>query len=359
MKASFYLKDAFLYIGGNMTLEELKAKIESELSDIKLNLQALSELRAQYLGKKGPIQELMLEMKNIPQEERPAFGQRINALKVLANELFDAKKKELEEKQVEEKLKKESVDISLPGKEFNQGSIHIISKVIEEVEDLFIGMGYEVKDGPEVETDEFNFQLLNVPKNHPARAMQDTFYVDVEKLLRTQTSAAQAHTMLEYGGSKDIRIICPGKAYRRDEDDATHSHQFTQIEGLVVTKDVTMADLKGTLEVMAKKLFGDDREIRLRPSYFPFTEPSIEVDVSCFKCRGKGCPLCKDTGWIEILGAGMVNNNVLKMCGYDPKVYQGFAFGVGVERIAMLKYGIDDIRSLYSDDLRLLKQFKL
>ena len=342
-----------------MTLEELREKIKEELSDAKLNLQTLNELRAQYLGKKGPIQEMMLEMKNLPKEEKPAFGERVNALKTLANEMFEEKKKELEKIQTEEKLKKEAVDITLPGKQFNQGSIHIISKVIEEVEDLFIGMGYEVKDGVEVENDEYNFRLLNVPKGHPARAMQDTFYVDAETLLRTQTSAVQAHTMLESKGKKDIRIICPGKAYRRDEDDATHSHQFIQIEGLVVNKTATMGELKGTLEVMARKLFGEDREIRLRPSYFPFTEPSIEVDVSCFKCRGKGCPLCKNTGWIEILGAGMVNNNVLSMCGYNPNIYQGFAFGVGVERIAMLKYGIDDIRSLYSDDLRLLKQFKL
>ena len=302
-----------------MTLEELKLKLEEELKDKSLTLQSLVELRAQYLGKKGPIAALMAEMKDLPPEERPSFGQRVNALKQLASELIDAKKKELEERQVQEKLEKERIDITLPGKKVNEGSIHVLSKVIEEVEDLFIGMGYEVKDGPEVETDEFNFQLLNIPKDHPARAMQDTFYVDVERLLRTQTSAAQAHTMLEYGGDKDVRIICPGKAYRRDEDDATHSHQFTQIEGLVVSKNVTMADLKGTLLKMAQSLFGEDREIRLRPSYFPFTEPSIEVDVSCFKCHGKGCAMCKGTGWIEILGAGMVNNNVLSMCGYDPK----------------------------------------
>ena len=342
-----------------MTIEELKQKIESDIKNAELNLQVLNELRAQYLGKKSPIQALMMEMKDLPKEERPAFGERVNALKVLANNLFDEKKKEIEQRMIEEKLKAETVDISLPGKSFNAGSIHVLSKVIEEVEDLFIGMGYEVKDDREIETDEYNFRLLNVPKDHPARAMQDTFYINDETLLRTQTSAVQAHVMKEYGGNRDIRIICPGKAYRRDEDDATHSHQFTQIEGLVVSKDVTMADLKGTLLAMARKLFGADRDIRLRPSYFPFTEPSIEVDVSCFKCRGKGCALCKDTGWIEILGAGMVNNNVLSMCGYDPNVYQGFAFGVGVERIAMLKYAIDDIRSLYNDDLRLLKQFKL
>ena len=341
-----------------MELDELKKKIQSDFENLKLNLQTLSELRAQYLGKKGSIQSLMIEMKDLPNDEKPAFGQKVNQLKNLANELFDEKKAELERRATEEKLEKERVDITLPGKEINQGSIHVLNQIIEEVEDFFVGMGYEVKDGPEIESDLFNFQLLNIPLNHPARAMQDTFYINKERLLRTQTSAAQAHIMLEYGGHKDVRIICPGKTYRRDDDDATHSHQFAQIEGLVVNKDVTMADLKGTLSSLAKLLFGEDREIRLRPSYFPFTEPSIEVDVSCFKCQGKGCSLCKGTGWIEILGAGMVNNNVLKMCGYDPDVYQGIAFGIGVERIAMLKYGIDDIRSFYTDDLRIIKQFK-
>lgn len=341
-----------------MELEELKKKINEDFNNLKLNLQTLTELRAQYLGKKGPIQEMLLEMKNLPNEEKPKLGEKVNALKQAATELFDAKKKELEDRLVEEQLSKEAVDITLPGKDVNTGSIHVLNKVIEEVEDLFIGMGYEVKDGPEVEQDLYNFQYLNIPKGHPARAMQDTFYVDVDRLLRSQTSAVQARTMLEYGGNKDVRIICPGRAYRRDDDDATHSHEFTQIEGLVVNKDVTMAELKGTLTIMAKRLFGDDREIRFRPSYFPFTEPSIEVDVSCFKCHGKGCNLCKGTGWIEILGAGMVNNNVLSMCGYDPEIYQGFAFGVGAERIAMLKYGIDDIRSLYANDLRQNKQFK-
>ncbi|MBP5343066.1 phenylalanine--tRNA ligase subunit alpha [bacterium] len=341
-----------------MELEELRKKICDDFQNLKLNLQTLTELRAQYLGKKGPIQEMLLEMKNLPNEEKPKLGEKVNALKALATELFDEKKKEIEDKLTQEALSKEAVDVTLPGKEINTGSIHVLNKVIEEVEDLFIGMGYEVKDGPEVESDLYNFQYLNIPKDHPARAMQDTFYVDVDRLLRTQTSAVQAHTMLESGGEKDVRIICPGRAYRRDDDDATHSHEFTQIEGLVVNKDVTMAELKGTLTVMARKLFGDDREIRFRPSYFPFTEPSIEVDVSCFKCHGKGCNLCKGTGWIEILGAGMVNNNVLKMCGYDPKKYQGFAFGVGAERIAMLKYGIEDIRSLYANDLRQNKQFK-
>jgi len=341
-----------------MELEELRKKLSEELSDVKLNIQTLTELRSQYLGKKGPIQEMLLEMKNLPAEEKPKLGERVNKLKQLATELFDEKKEELEKKAVQEKLEKEKVDVTLPGKEMNMGSIHVLNKVIEEIEDLFIGMGYEVKDGPEVEQDLYNFQLLNIPKDHPARAMQDTFYVDAERLLRTQTSAAQAHTMLEYGGNKDVRIICPGRAYRRDDDDATHSHEFTQMEALVVNKDVTMSELKGTLSALAKAMFGEDRDIRLRPSYFPFTEPSIEVDVSCFKCHGKGCALCKGTGWIEILGAGMVNNNVLDACGYDSKVYQGFALGVGIERIAMLKYGIEDIRTLYTNDLRQNKQFK-
>ncbi len=341
-----------------MELEELRKRISDDFENMKLNLQTLNELKSQYLGKKGPIVQLLAEMKNLPNEEKPKLGEKVNALKQAATEMFEEKRKELEEKAINEQLEKETIDVTLPGKEVNQGSIHVLNKVIEDIEELFIGMGYEVKDGPEVETDVFNFQLLNIPLDHPARAMQDTFYIDSEKLLKTQTSAAQAHTMLEYGGNKDVRIICPGHAYRRDDDDATHSHEFTQCEGLVVNKTVTLSDLKGTLEALAKHVFGADRQVRFRPSYFPFTEPSIEADVSCFKCHGKGCALCKGTGWIEVLGAGMVNDNVLRMCGYDPTVYQGFAFGVGLERIAMLKYGIDDIRSLYSNDLRQNKQFK-
>lgn len=341
-----------------MELEELRKRISEDFENVKLNLQTLNELRSQYLGKKGPIVALLAEMKNLPNEEKPKLGEKVNALKQAATEMFEEKRKELEERAINEQLEKETIDVTLPGKEVNQGSIHVLNKTIEDIEELFIGMGYEVKDGPEVETDVFNFQLLNIPLDHPARAMQDTFYIDSEKLLKTQTSAAQAHTMLEYGGNRDVRIICPGHAYRRDDDDATHSHEFTQCEGLVVNKTVTLSDLKGTLEALAKHVFGADRQVRFRPSYFPFTEPSIEADVSCFKCHGKGCSLCKGTGWIEVLGAGMVNDNVLRMCGYDPEVYQGFAFGVGLERIAMLKYGIDDIRSLYSNDLRQNKQFK-
>lgn len=340
-----------------MDKNELKVKLQEELENIS-SIQDLQLLKSQYLGKKGPITSMLIEMKNLSNEEKREFGQKVNELKDLANSLFEEKKVEIETRIKNERLEKERVDISLPGKEMNAGSIHILNKIVEDVEDFFIGMGYEVKDGPEVETDKYNFQLLNLPENHPARTMQDTFYIDAERLLRTHTSPVQARTMLEAKGDKDIRIICPGKTYRRDDDDATHSHQFSQIEGLVVNKTISMAELKGTLHELAKHLFGENREIRFRPSYFPFTEPSIEVDVSCFKCHSKGCALCKGTGWIEILGAGMVNNNVLDMCGYDHNVYQGMAFGMGIERIAMLKYGIDDIRQFYTNDMRFNKQFK-
>jgi phenylalanyl-tRNA synthetase alpha chain len=233
-----------------------------------------------------------------------------------------------------------------------------MTQVVEEVEDLFVGMGYTVKEGPEIEQDLYNFEMLNLPKSHPARDMQDTFYITEELLLRTHTSPVQIRTLLENGGKKPIKIICPGKVYRRDEDDATHSHQFMQIEALVIDENITLADLKGTLLILARKMFGEDRQIRLRPSYFPFTEPSVEVDISCYKCNGKGCPMCKNTGWIEILGAGMVNNAVLEATGYDKTKYQGFALGVGVERLAILKYGIDDIRAFYTNDLRFNRQFK-
>lgn len=227
----------------------------------------------------------------------------------------------------------------------------------EELQELFLGMGYKIAEGPEVELDVFNFELLNVPKGHPARDMQDTFYISDNLLLRTQTSSVQARTLLASNG-KPVKIVCPGKVFRRDDDDATHSHQFMQFEGLVVDKNITMSDLKGTLLLVAKKMFGEDRVIRLRPSYFPFTEPSVEVDVSCFKCGGKGCSLCKNSGWIEVLGAGMVHPNVLRDCGYDPEVYRGFAFGIGIERVTMFRHGIDDIRHFYTNDARFLKQFK-
>ena len=255
-------------------------------------------------------------------------------------------------------LESETLDVTLPGKAQKKGSRHILTQTQEEIEEIFLGMGYEIVDGYEVETDHYNFERMNLPKDHPARDMQDTFYITNEVLLRTHTSPMQARTMDAHDFSKGgLRMIAPGRVYRRDTDDATHSHQFHQIEGLVVDKNITMADLKGTLDLVMKKMFGQDRELRWRPGYFPFTEPSVEVDISCFKCGGKGCNVCKHTGWIEILGAGMVHPNVLEMSGLDSSVYSGFAFGLGQERIAMLRYGINDIRGFYQGDVRFLEQF--
>ena len=271
---------------------------------------------------------------------------------------LDEQKNILEQAIINEQLEKETIDVTLPGKVMSIGNRHILTQVTEEIEDLMIGMGYEIMEGPEIEIDEYNFEKLNLPKDHPARDMQDTFYITEDTLLRTHTSPVQVRTMLEKGGKEPIKILCPGKVYRRDDDDATHSHQFMQIEGLVVDEKTNMADLKGTLLAIANKMFGEGRKIRLRPSYFPFTEPSVEVDISCHNCNGKGCNICKGTGWIEVLGAGMVNNNVLEASGYDSTKYRGFAFGIGVERIAMLKYIINDIRQFYTNDQRFNKQFK-
>ncbi len=339
-----------------MDLELIIKEIKEKLSNAS-SLQDLAALKPLYLGKKGAISQLMSNMKNLSIEERKTFGQQVNAIKTEAEDLFKTKEQELNDKLVSEKLAKETIDVTMPGVKFAAGSIHPLSQTIMDLEELYTSMGYEVAEGPELETDEYCFEKLNLPKGHPARDMQDTFYINPEWLLRSQTSPVQVRTMLEKKG-KPIQIICPGKTYRRDQDDATHSHQFMQCEGLVLGKNITMADLKGALLEMAKKILGDDKEIRLRPSFFPFTEPSVEVDVSCVKCGGKGCSMCKNSGWIEVLGAGMVNDNVLRMCGYDPKEIQGFAFGIGIERITMLKYGIDDIRNFYSNDIRFLKQFK-
>lgn len=332
--------------------EEALAKISACSS-----LKDLNDIRVLYLGKKGPMQAAMKSMKNMQPEERAAFGQVSNKVKQEITQGIETKKVELEEAEMNEKLQTENIDITLPSTALPLGSLHPLSVVKNDLEELFLGMGYQIAEGPEVETDHFNFELMNLPKGHPARDMQDTFYIDENTLMRTHTSPVQAHVMLAADGKGPIKVICPGKTYRRDDDDATHSHQFMQCEGLVIDKNVTMADLKGTLETFAKKMFGEKRKIRLRPSYFPFTEPSVEVDISCHNCEGKGCPMCKHTGWIEILGAGMVNPRVLEMCGFDPHVYQGFAFGIGLERVAMLKYGIDNIRDFYNNDLRFLNQF--
>ena len=340
-------------------MEEKIKKIKSEISDklesIK-DLDTLEEIRIKFLGKKGSVTELLKEFKDLPKEEKPKFGKTLNELKNKIEVNIKEKEEVLQAEKFAKKLEEEKIDVTLPAKKIIRGSKHPLTRVIEEIEDLFVSMGYDVCSGPELETDEYCFERLNLPKGHPARDMQDTFYITTEYLLRTQTSAVQAHTMMENKEKGPIREIVPGKTYRR-EDDATHSHQFNQVEGLVVDKDISFADLKGTLEIFMKHMLGPNTELRFRPSYFPFTEPSYEVDVSCFKCGGKGCNLCKHTGWIELLGAGIVHPNVLKMNGYDPEVYSGFAFGTGLDRLAMFKYGITDIRLLYSNDVRFLEQF--
>lgn len=340
----------------NQKIEQLKEEIIAKLSSVQ-NSKELNDIRVEYMGKKGPINELSGMMKTLSVEEKKSFGALLNTFKNEMNTMFDAKKTAIDEAELNAKLEAEKIDITLDSTKIPVGGKHPIQMVIDDVCDLFISMGYDVVEGPEVEQDLYNFEKLNLPKGHPARDTQDSFYITEEMLLRTQTSPVQARTMEANQEKSPIRMICPGKTYRRDSDDATHSHQFTQIEGLVVDENISLADLKGTLEVLAKAMFGSDRVIRFRPSYFPFTEPSIEVDVSCFKCGGEGCSLCKHTGWIEILGSGMVHPNVLRECGYDPEKYTGFAFGMGPERIAMLKYGIHDIRHFYTNDMRFINDF--
>ncbi|HWK24809.1 MAG TPA: phenylalanine--tRNA ligase subunit alpha [Ureibacillus sp.] len=338
--------------------EQLKQLEQEALEKLQAasNLKELNDVRVAYLGKKGPITDLLKGMGKLSPEERPKMGALVNAVRENVTAQLEERVAVLEEQAIQEQLEKESIDVTLPGRKVRQGNRHPLTRVIEEIEDLFVSMGYEIAEGPEVEKDYYNFEALNLPKGHPARDMQDTFYITEETLLRTHTSPVQARTMEKKKG-EPIRIICPGKVFRRDNDDATHSHQFMQIEGLVIGENIRMSDLKGTLDALAKKMFGEDREIRLRPSFFPFTEPSVEMDISCFKCGGKGCNVCKHTGWIEILGAGMVHPNVLEMAGYDSKKVSGFAFGIGAERIAMLKYGVDDIRHFYTNDSRFLSQF--
>ncbi|NRG34361.1 phenylalanine--tRNA ligase subunit alpha [Niallia circulans] len=339
-------------------LKELQAEALTRIESSN-DMKELNEIRIAYLGKKGPITEVLKGMGKLSAEERPKMGALVNVVRDEITSRIEAKQKALEEALVQEKIASETIDITLPGRPVSTGNHHPLTRVVEEIEDLFIGMGYTIEEGPEVEYDYYNFEALNLPKDHPARDMQDSFYITEETLLRTQTSPMQARTLEKHKGKGPVKIICPGKVYRRDNDDATHSHQFMQIEGLVVDENIRMSDLIGTLEVFAKKMFGEDREIRLRPSFFPFTEPSVEVDISCFICKGAGCSVCKKTGWIEILGAGMVHPNVLEMSGFDSKKYSGFAFGMGPERIAMLKYGIDDIRHFYTNDVRFLKQFSV
>ncbi len=336
-------------------IEQIKIGAKEEILK-STDLQSLEEARVKYLGKKGELTQVLRGMGALSPEERPIIGGLVNNVKEEIEEAIKEKEEELKDIELNKKLESEKIDITLPSTKVKRGSKHPINRIIEELEDLFVSMGYDVVDGPELETDEYCFERLNLPKGHPARDMQDTFYVTTEYLLRTQTSAVQARVMMENKEKTPIRVICPGKTYRRD-DDATHSHQFGQIEGLVIDEGISLAHLKGTLEVFVKHMLGEDSKLRFRPSYFPFTEPSYEVDVSCFKCGGKGCNLCKQTGWIEILGSGMVHPKVLKMNGYDPKKYSGFAFGTGLDRLAMFKYGITDIRLLYANDVRFLNQF--
>ncbi|MFK7695608.1 phenylalanine--tRNA ligase subunit alpha [Paenibacillus sp. HJGM_3] len=334
----------------------LKAEALQELEQVA-NSQHLNDLRVKYLGKKGPLTEILRGMGALSAEERPIIGQVANDVRAAIEEVIEAKQAEYQRQETEHRLLAETIDVTLPGRPAELGALHPLSKVIQEIEDIFLGMGYTVAEGPEMEKDYYNFEALNLPKDHPARDMQDSFYITDEILMRTHTSPVQVRTMEKRKGEVPIKIICPGRVYRRDDDDATHSHVFMQIEGLVIDRNIRMSDLKGTLLQFVQEMFGKQTQIRLRPSFFPFTEPSAEVDVSCMMCGGHGCRVCKHTGWLEILGSGMVHPRVLEMAGYDPKEYSGFAFGMGVERIAMLKYGVDDIRNFYMNDLRFLKQF--
>ena len=336
-------------------LENIKTNALDEISKCETE-QELNNIKSKYMGKKSEFNDVMSEMRNLSNEEKREVGSKSNEIRNEITVALDEKLTFIKDKALNEKLEKDKIDLTLPSKKRKIGTKHPISIVIEEIEDLFSSMGYDVVEGPEVECDKYAFEMLNLPKGHPARDAQDSFYITEEMLLRPHTSPVQVRSMLKNVDKKPFKLICPGKVYRRD-DDATHSHQFTQIEGLVVGENISLSDLKGTLEVFAKKMFGEDRKVRFRASYFPFTEPSYEVDVSCFNCGQKGCSLCKGTGWIEILGSGMVHPNVLEACGFDHKKYTGFAFGVGIERVAMLKYGITDIRLLYENDYRFLKNF--
>lgn len=335
-------------------LNGIRSKAEAEIANIK-TIPDLENVRVKYLGKKGELTSVLRGMGSLAPEERPVIGQLANEIRNFLENRIAEVKKELANKERELKLQKEVIDVTMPGKRKNLGRKHPLTNVIDEITEVFVGMGYEIAEGPEIERDYYNFEALNIPENHPARDVQDTFYINGDILLRTQTSPVQIRVM--ENKKPPIKIICPGRVYRSDAVDATHSPIFHQIEGLVVDKGVTMGDLIGTLKVFAKSIFGEKSDIRLRPHHFPFTEPSAEVDVSCWTCGGKGCRVCKDEGWIEILGAGMVHPKVLEICGIDPAVYSGFAFGLGVERTAMGRFNIDDLRLLYENDIRFLKQF--
>ena len=335
-------------------LEAIKAEALAKIESAN-DLDALNDIKVAVLGKKGELTAVLKSMKDVPAEERPMVGQMVNDARTAIEEQLEEKKTNIARLLRTEKMKRETIDVTLPGKKNLRGHRHPNQIALEDLERVFIGMGYEVVEGPEVEYDRYNFELLNIPANHPAKDEQDTFYINKEILLRTQTSPVQARIMEK--GNLPIRILSAGRVFRSDEVDATHSPSFHQVEGLVIDKNVTFADLKGTLEQFAKEFFGEKTKVKFRPHHFPFTEPSAEVDITCFKCGGKGCRMCKGSGWIEILGCGMVHPNVLEMCGIDPKEYQGFAFGIGLERVTLLKYEIDDMRLLYENDVRFLNQF--
>lgn len=338
-------------------IKNIKETILNNLQNIK-DMNSLTELKNKYLSKKGEISGLLANLGSMDIEERKTYGSLVNTLKQEVTKLISDKETTIKEEILNKKLESEDIDITLPATKIPVGSPCILEKLILDVEEIFMSMGYDVVDGPEIELDKYNFEMLNLPKGHPARDAQDTFYVKNEELLlRSQTSPVQVRTMLKGEGKKPIRVICPGKTYRRDDDDATHSHQFTQIEGLLVDKNISLSDLKGTIDLAAKKLYGIDTKTRFHPSYYPFTEPSVEVDITCCNCHGTGCNVCKQTGWVTVCGAGIVHPNVLKMAGYDPNEWSGFAFGFGAERLAMIKYDINDIRVFYNNDLREIKIF--
>ena len=338
-------------------IRELKARARAAIAETAGSLSELNDIRVKILGKKGELTALMRSMGTVAQEERPRIGKIVNEARAELEELLAKKSEELAQRELAAKIDAEQIDVTLPGRTMQIGHLHPLTITLNRIKKIFLQMGFTVEEGPEIETDYYNFEALNLPKDHPARDMQDSFYITEDILLRSQTSPVQARSMKKNEPNAPIRMIAPGRVYRRDSYDATHSPMFTQVEGLVIDKDISFADLKGTLELCLHELFDADAKVRFRPSFFPFTEPSTEVDISCSACHGAGCRVCKGTGWLEILGAGMVHPNVLRMSGYDPNVVSGFAFGMGVERIAMLAYGVDDLRLFYDNDVRFLHQF--
>ncbi len=338
-------------------IEKLKREAAEAIKKTAANLSELNDVRVRYLGKKGELTGILRGMSKLSKEDRPRIGQIVNEARAQIEALLAEKNEKLKAEEMAQRLASEKIDITLPGRQQPLGHLHPLTLTLNRIKDIFMSMGFSVEEGPEIERDYFNFEALNLPKDHPARDMQDSFYITDEILMRTQTSPVQARTMQSHEPNSPIRMIAPGRVYRRDDYDATHSPMFTQVEGLVIDKGICLADLKGTLELFLHQIFNENVGVRFRPSFFPFTEPSAEVDISCVMCHGKGCRVCKGTGWLEILGAGMVHPHVLEMSGYDPKKVSGFAFGLGVERIAMLSYGIDDLRMFYDNDTRFLRQF--